>query len=129
MRAYIAVSPQEIEIFSTTGKFHFPSAYALTPQFSKDNSGADEEEMEFELSYLAAQSSRSRLSRVDESGFVLAVDLGESQKGAEHSETVELVTDLEWSQVASILVAHSEELELTWFAAQEVKEVLPKWLA
>jgi hypothetical protein len=129
MRAYIPVAPEEIERFAREGNFRFASAYALTPLFSKANLGADEEEMEFELSYLAAQASKVRLAREDENGFALAVDLLESQKGAELEETVELVTALDWLQVDSLLVAHSEEDELTWYGAQEVPEELAKWLA
>lgn len=128
MRAYVPIAPEEIELFAKEGTYRFASAYALTPLFSRANFGADEEEMEFELSYLAAQSSRTRLARKDGNGFALAVDLLESQKGAELEETVELVTAIDWVQVDSVLVVHSEEDELTWYGAQEVAEELPKWL-
>lgn len=129
MRAYVPIAPQEIECFAKEGRYRFASAFALTPLFSRANLGADEEEMEFELSYLAAQSSRIKLSRKDGNGFALAVDLLESQKGAELEETVELVAAIDWAQVDSLLVVHSEEDELTWYGAQEVAEELPKWLA
>lgn len=129
MRAYISVTPEEIERFSKDGIFRFTRAYALTPLFSEVNLGADEEEMEFELSYRAAQDSRAALARSDGYGFVLAVEVSESQKGAELEDTVELVTDLAWSQVDCVLVAHSGDLELTWYGAQEVGAELPKWLA
>jgi hypothetical protein len=129
MRAYVSVTPQQIEQFYLAGTLRFPFAFALTPLYSKSNLGADDEEMEFELSYMAAAAARSNQDSVDGYGFVLAVDLGESQKGQELAETVELIADLSWSQVESVLVAESEEPELTWFAAQEVATQLPDWLS
>ena len=128
MRVYVPVSPEQIDRFAHDGAIRFPTAFALTPLYSKANLGADEEEMEFELSCLAAQESRETLGRSDGYGFALAVDIGESQKGEEFAQTVDLVSDLQWSQVESVLVAESAELELTWYATQEVVTQLPLWL-
>jgi hypothetical protein len=126
MRGYIPVVPTEIDEFASAGIFRPPHAFAMTSNFQRDNVGEDHEELEFRLSYLAALDSRERLGF--EVGYVLALDLEESQLGNEFGDTIELIAEVRWSQVESILLLESEEDELTWFARQEVEGELPRWL-
>jgi len=126
MRGYIPVTPKEIEEFASAGTFRFSHAYVMTTDYQRENVEEDHEELEFQLSYSAALESRERLQ--SQNGFVLALDLELSQLGIENEDTIQLTADLRWSQVESVLVAESEEEELTWFAGQEVETQLPIWL-
>lgn len=129
MRAYLSVTPQELTEFLNKGTLNFPSAFALTPTFLEQNDDEDEEELEFELSWLAAQESRSRQGSSEALGFVLAVDLNDDQLGEEADNQVKLLSEISWRQVESALIAESDETELTWFASQEIPTYLPRWLA
>ena len=128
MRAYLAVLPEQIDSLLRNGTYGFSSAFATTRLFFEENSEVDEEEREFELSLLAAQESREIQESEDAQGFVLAVNLTSTQSGAEDEYQVELLSDIAWSQVDAALIAESLELELTWYASQEIAEHLPEWL-
>lgn len=129
MRGYLAVTPSEIEILVKEGNFRFPTAFIRTPAFVDQNSEFDEEESEFQLSLLAAQASRERQGSLESFGFVLAVELEEVQVGKAVGDEVTLLAAVLWSQVESVLVAESDEPELTWYASQEAATYLPQWLA
>lgn len=126
MRGYLPVSPIEIEEFSSSGSFRCPYAYVMTSNFQRENVEEDHEELEFQLSYLAAQ--KSRQGNGLGAGFVIALDLEEAQLGSEGAETIGLSAELRWDQVESVLVSDSDEEELTWYARQEVDTQLPGWL-
>ena len=114
--------------FLTHGIYRFGSAFVTTRSFFEENPEVDEEEWEFELSWLAAQDSRTQ-QRSDESlGFVLAIDLLGAQTGNEIGNQIELLSDISWSQVESLLVAETADPELTWYASQEIAEHLHQWL-
>ena len=128
MRAYIPVVPSQIEVLLREGRFRFAQAFVTTRLFFEENSEVDEEEREFELSLLAAQASREIQESQESNGYVLAVNLTSVQSGSESGSQVELLSEIEWSQVDAVLIAQSEEGELTWFASQEVQDNLPSWL-
>lgn len=73
--------------------------------------------------------SRQRQSSDDALGFVLAVDLEKGQAGNLEGDQVWLLSNLSLKQVQSLLVAESNEVELSWFAPQEIANYLPNWLA
>lgn len=129
MRAYLAVTLDELSQLLEKQTFAFETAYILTTQFAQNNPDLDEEELEFELSWQAAQASRSRGESLDSPGFVIAVDLFNAQIGESREYRVPLLSEIQWSQVESILVAESEESELTWYASQELGTYLPQWMA
>ncbi|MFZ2228068.1 MAG: hypothetical protein WA090_09665 [Candidatus Nanopelagicaceae bacterium] len=129
MRAYIAVTVEELSALVERGQFPFRSAFVLTTEFAQTNSELDEEELEFQLSWIAAQASRNGGEASQSLGFVLAVDLSNSQIGNSIGEQVELLSEIMWSQVESVLVSESEEPELTWYASQELAIYLPAWKA
>ena len=100
-----------------------------TRLFFQENPEVDEEEREFELSLLAAQDSRTQQGSDESLGFVLAVDLSGAQTGNEIGNQIELLTDISWPQVESLLVAETAEPELTWYASQEIAEHIRHWMA
>ncbi len=126
MRGYLPIKPTEIGEFASSGIFLAPYAYVMTSTVQSENIDEDQEEIEFQLSYRAALDSRRR--NTSDSGFALAIDFEITQLGIEKGDTIELVSEIRWNQVESILVAESEEEELTWFASQEVEGQLPTWL-
>ncbi|MBI3428481.1 MAG: hypothetical protein HY050_00170 [Actinobacteria bacterium] len=127
MRAYVAATLDELSEMLEKKTFRYETAYILTTAFAQSNPEMDNEELEFELSWIAAQRSRTR--GVDPLGFVLAVDLLNAQLGDALEDQVRLLSDIQWSQVESILVSESEESELTWYASQELATYLPAWKA
>ncbi|HUW86769.1 MAG TPA: hypothetical protein VMW30_00110 [Candidatus Paceibacterota bacterium] len=129
MRAYIAVTTDELSALLEKDSFPFRTAFILTTEFAQANSELDEEELEFELSWSAAQASRSGQESPQAMGFVLAVDLAHGQIGDTVGDQVQLRSEIAWSQVESILVSESEEPELTWYASQELVTYLPTWKA
>jgi hypothetical protein len=129
VRGYIPVKPLALAEFIADGTYRFSTAYVTTKVFFHENSEIDEEEREFELSWLAAQDSRRQQGFEESYGFVLAVDLTTSQVGVEIGYQIELLSDISWSQVNSLMVAESSELELTWYASQEIAENIHQWTA
>jgi len=131
MRAYVAITPSELQSFLETGSFHAPKALIADPMSSEslETNSDDQEELEFEASWQAAEESRAMQGSSEALGLVLAVDLGEEQLGDTEGNQVSLLSDISWSQVQSLLLSESEEPELSWFAAQEIPTYLPQWLA
>ena len=129
MRAYVAVTLEELSQLLEKRLFRFETAFILTTPFAQLNPDLDEEELEFELSWLAAQVSRARGGSPDSFGYVLAVDLLNEQIGEAVEDQVRLLSEIQWSQVESILVSESDQSELTWYASQELATYLPQWMA
>lgn len=130
MRAYIAITPNELQGFINSGSFKASKAL-IVDQSNAENLESDSEtveEMEFESSWQAAKESRE-MQGPEALGLVLAVDLEPDQMGAIEANHIEVLSVLLWSQVQSLLLAESEEAELSWFAAQEIPTYLPQWLA
>lgn len=128
MRGYLAVTPAVLGEFLGRGSYRFKSAFVTTRTFFEENSEVDEEEREFELSWLAALDSRAQQGSDGNCGFVLAVDLLGAQTGNEIRNQIELLGDISWSQVESLLVAETDEPELTWYASQEIAEHIRHWM-
>ncbi|MBI3429816.1 MAG: hypothetical protein HY050_07165, partial [Actinobacteria bacterium] len=97
MRAYVAATLDELSEMLEKKTFRYETAYILTPAFAQSNPGLNNEELEFELSWIAAQRSRAR--GVDSLGLVLAVDLLNTQLGDALKDQVRLLSDIQWSQV------------------------------
>lgn len=131
MRAYVAITPLELQSFLSTGYFKATKALIADQTDSGDlESDSDtQEELEFESSWQAAMQSRAMQGSPEALGLVLAADLAPEQMGAIEGDHVGLLSDLLWAQVQSLLLAESEERELSWFAAQEIATYLPQWLA
>ncbi len=131
MRAYVAITPIELQGFINSGFFR-ASRVLIADHTNSENlesNSETQEELEFESSWQAAKESRAMQESPDALGLVLAVDLVSDQVGAQEENHVEVLSDLSWSQVQSLLLAESEDTELSWFAVQEIPTYLPQWLA
>jgi hypothetical protein len=128
VRGYLAVTPTVLGEFLAYGTHRFASVYVTTRQFFQEYPEVHEEEREFELSWLAAQDSRSQQGSDESLGFVLAVDLLGAQTGNEIGNEIELLSEISWLQVESLLVAETAEVELTWYASQEIAEHIRQWM-
>jgi hypothetical protein len=131
MRAYVAITPIELQDFFNSGSSTVDTALIVDQSNLEDHESNSEtlEELEFESSWEAALQSRAKQGSPGALGLVLAVDLGAEQIGAIEGNQVGLLSNLSWSQVQSLLLAESDESELSWFAAQEIPTYLPQWLA
>ncbi len=129
MRAYLPVTPSELRTFVENGLIRVADALIVNPKLSGDTDTDDQEELEFEASWEAAEKSREMQSDPDAMGFVLAVDLEQGQLGQVQGNEVSLLSDISWSQVQSLLLSESAEPELSWFAPQEIPSYLPQWSA
>lgn len=131
MRAYIPITPMELQTLVETGSFHTAQGLIVDPQSSAgvEMDADDQEEQEFEVSWEAAVKSREMQADPHAMGFVLAVDLEPGQMGQVQGNNVGLLSDISWSQVQSLLLSESDEEELSWFGPQEIPTYLPQWLA
>ena len=131
MRAYVAITPSELQSFLEIGSFPASQAFVVGLESPDDAAltSDDQEELEFELSWQAAAESRARQGKPMALGMALAVDLEQDQLGEVVGEHVGLLSNILWPQVQSLLLSESEEPELSWFAAQEIPTYLPQWLA
>jgi hypothetical protein len=131
MRGYIAITPDELAELITDGEISVETAFIPTKSFKAANSDLGEEESEYILSLLAADDSLSFQSEKANFSFALAVDLEDSQLGAELDVEVNLTSPIKFSQADCLFVGEvdSEDGELTWYAAQEIALQLPSWQA
>ena len=131
MRAYVAITPIELHGFINSGSFKASRVLIVdhTNSENLESNSETEEEWEFESSWQAAKESRAMQESPAALGLVLAIDLEPDQVGATQANYVEVLSNLSWSQVQSLLLAESEDVELSWFAAQEIPTYLPQWLA
>ena len=131
MRAYVPITPAELQDFLNDGEFEVTEALIVEPGAlaAADLDETEQEELEFERSWGAALVSRQRQGSDQALGFVLAAELCKEHVGKIEGDQVALLSKLEWAQVQSLLVAESEETELSWFAPQEIASYLSKWLA
>ena len=129
MRCYVGITPDELQRFLNEGSFIFPLGMTVTQFRADENPEADEEELEFEVSWIAALESRDRQSSALANGYALALEIPNSSTGSANENGVEIVSPVLWEQVEALLVADSDEMELSWFAPQEVSLQLPAWLS
>jgi hypothetical protein len=131
MRGYIAITPDELAELITDGEISVETAFIPTKSFKAANSDLGEEESEYILSLLAADDSLSFQGEHAKFSFALAVDLEDSQLGAELDVEVNLTSPIKFSQADCLFVGEvdSEDGELTWYAAQEIALQLPSWQA
>jgi hypothetical protein len=125
MRAYIGLTFDEVNVLFSTRELSAETMFAPTSEFVVTHAELDEEEREFLLSMLAADESIEL--RESGFGFVLAVEIPEGvivESGAD-SIKISAAINLEWAQC--IFLVSSDGEELTWFAIQEVENLLPSW--
>lgn len=125
MRAYVGLTFDEVSALFSTHELAAETLFAPTADFVTEHADLDEEEREFVLSMLAAEESIEL--RETGFGFVLAAEIPESvilENGAD-SIKISSPINLEWAQCVFLVSPDGEDL--TWFAIQEVKDLLPSW--
>ncbi|MEY4036701.1 MAG: hypothetical protein RL201_82 [Actinomycetota bacterium] len=127
MRGYLPVTVDEIVSFLNTQTMECGPLYAPTIKFLTSNSDMDEEEGEFLLSMLAADEALEMRTNPESSGFILALEVADSEI-AEHGENFVILKDLaKWDTVQCAFEVSADGEELTWFATQEIKPALELW--
>ena len=128
MRGYLPVTVEEIATFLGARTMECGPLYAPTIKFLTANSEMDEEEGEFLLSMLAADEALEMRTNPERSGFILALEVSDTEI-AEHGENFVILKDLaNWESVQCAFEVSSDGEELTWFATQEIKPALEQWL-
>jgi hypothetical protein len=115
MRAYLALSIEEVRDFYAKKSFNPEIVYAPTIKFFTENPELDEEEAEYEISMIAARNS---------GGYVIALEIPEKQITQHFEESIELNSNLVWENVEALFVYDSVDDELTWYATQEISDFL-----
>ena len=115
MRAYLAMSIEELRDFYAQKKFTPEIVYAPTIKFITENPELDEEEAEYEISMIAARNS---------GGYVIALEVTNQQISQHLEESVVLSEPVIWENVEALFVYDSNDDELTWYATQEIGDYL-----
>ena len=115
MRAYLAMSIEELRDFYAQKKFTPEIVYAPTIKFITENPELDEEEAEYEISMIAAKNS---------GGYVIALEVTDQQISQHLEESVVLSEPVIWENVEALFVYDSNDDELTWYATQEIGDYL-----
>jgi len=115
MRAYLAMSIEELRDFYAQKKFTPEIVYAPTIKFITENPELDEEEAEYEISMIAARNS---------AGYVIALEVTDQQISQHLEESVVLSEPVIWESVEALFVYDSNDDELTWYATQEIGDYL-----
>lgn len=115
MRAYLAMSIEELRDFYAQKKFAPEIVYAPTIKFITENPELDEEEAEYEISMIAARNS---------GGYVIALEVTDQQISEHLEESVVLSEPVIWESVEALFVYDSNDDELTWYATQEIGDYL-----
>jgi hypothetical protein len=102
--------------------------YAPTIKFLTANNDLDEEEGEFSLSMLAADEALEMRALPTSPGFILALEVSDEQI-SEHGENfVNLKETALWESVQCAFLVSPDGEELTWFATQEISNLIQEWL-
>lgn len=127
MRGYLPVTIDEIASFLDTQQLESGPLYAPTIKFLKANIDLDEEEGEFLLSMLAADEALEMRDNSEHLGFILALEVLDSEI-SEHGENFILLKDsAKWESVQCAFTVSPDGEELTWFATQEIAPALQHW--
>jgi len=115
MRAYLAMTLDEVRDFHAQEKISPEIVYAPTIKFITENPELDEEEAEYEISMIAARNS---------GGYVIALEVSDKQIAQHLDETVLLNQAIAWDSVQALFVYNANDDELTWYATQEIGDYL-----
>lgn len=110
-----------------TGEISVDRVFAPTIKFLTSQPDLDQEEIEYELSLLAAALSLSQRAEGKSQALILALELDKNQIGADGQESVEITSILRWNQVQCAFLCNAMDDELVWFATQEIADQLPTW--
>lgn len=132
MRGYLAVTAKEVADFLATTNSDLNQLFAATPDFISAHPDLGEEEAEYLLTMLAAEEAVELAADQGEGRpCVLAFEIP-SQLIANMAEfEITVSAPLSWEFLQCLFTVTSPEdndLDLTWFALQEIAPLLPEWL-
>lgn len=125
MRAYVGLTFEEVSALISGEPLKIEILFAATAEFVATHSELDEEEREFILTMLAAEES---LDLRDEGfGFVLAGDVPAHVIIEEGADSIKVSGEINRDWAACIFLVSPDGEDLTWYAIQEVENLLPSW--
>jgi hypothetical protein len=125
MRAYVGLTFEEVSALISGDPLKIEILFAATAEFVATHSELDEEEREFILTMLAAEES---LDLRDEGfGFVLAGDVPADVIIEEGADSIKVSGEINRDWAACIFLVSPDGEDLTWYAIQEVENLLPSW--
>ena len=125
MRADVGLTFEEVSALISGELLKIEILFAATAEFVATHSELDEEEREFILTMLAAEES---LDLRDEGfGFVLAGDVPAHVIVEEGADSIKVSEEINREWAACIFLVSPDGEDLTWYAIQEVENLLPSW--
>jgi hypothetical protein len=133
MRGYVAMTAIEVADFLATAKSELNDLYAPTAGFTRSHPDLGEEEAEYLLSMLAAEEALELTTDGEEgTPCVLAFEIPTQLIATSTDLEITISEPLNWDYLQCLFTVTSHEdgeLELTWFAPQEISIMLSEWLA
>jgi hypothetical protein len=127
MRAYVGLTFAEVSALISGESLKIEILFAPTAEFIATHSELDEEEREFILTMLAAEESLDL--REEGFGFVLAGDVPTDVIIEEGADSIKVSEEINRDWAACIFLVSPDGEDLTWYAIQEVENLLPSWSA
>jgi hypothetical protein len=125
MRAYVGLTFEEVSALISGEPLKIEILFAATAEFVATHSELDEEEREFILTMLAAEESLDL--REEGFGFVLAGDVPAHVIIEEGADSIKVSEEINRDWAACIFLVSPDGEDLTWYAIQEVENLLPSW--
>lgn len=125
MRAYVGLTFEEVSALVSGDPLKIEILFAATAEFIATHSELDEEEREFILTMLAAEESLDL--REEGFGFVLAGDIPADVIIEEGADSIKVSGEINRDWAACIFLVSPDGEDLTWYAIQEVENLLPSW--
>jgi hypothetical protein len=125
MRAYVGLTFEEVSALISGDPLKIEILFAATAEFIATHSELDEEEREFILTMLAAEESLDL--REEGFGFVLAGDIPADVIIEEGADSIKVSEEINRDWAACIFLVSPDGEDLTWYAIQEVENLLPSW--
>jgi hypothetical protein len=125
MRAYVGLTFDEVSAIISGDPIKIEILFAATAEFVATHSELDEEEREFILTMLAAEESLDL--REEGFGFVLAGDIPADVIIEEGADSIKVSGEINRDWAACIFLVSPDGEDLTWYAIQEVENLLPSW--
>jgi hypothetical protein len=125
MRAYVGLTFEEVSALISGEPLKIEILFAATAEFVATHSELDEEEREFILTMLAAEESLDL--REEGFGFVLAGDIPAHVIIEEGADSIKVSEEINRDWAACIFLVSPDGEDLTWYAIQEVENLLPSW--
>ena len=125
MRAYVGLTFEEVSALISGDPLKIEILFAATAEFVATHSELDEEEREFILTMLAAEESLDL--REEGFGFVLAGDIPADVIVEEGADSIKVSGEINRDWAACIFLVSPDGEDLTWYAIQEVENLLPSW--